>query len=238
MLQNLIFLDTETTGIDPLIDRLTQVCYKHNGELHSEYFKPPVPISVKSMSISHITNKMVDDKEPFIGSKMANDLKELLKENILVAHNAGFDVDILAKEGLKTEKFIDTLKIIKFLDEENLIPEYGLQYLRYFLEFEIKATAHDAVGDVLVLEKLFEYLFSRMMEQYKDEKTVIDKMIEISGKPLLLRLFNYGKHKGKKVEEVLSYDRNYLEWMLEQKLNNDYYDEDWIYTLKHHLKVE
>jgi hypothetical protein len=62
-------------------------------------------------------------------------------------------------------------------------------------------------------------------------------MIEISGKPLLLRLFNYGKHKGKKIEEVLSYDRNYLEWMLEQKLNEQYYDEDWIYTLKYHLKI-
>jgi DNA polymerase III epsilon subunit-like protein len=237
MLKNLIFLDTETTGIDPLMDRLTQVCYKYKKELYSEYFKPPVPISVKSMSISHITNKMVEEKELFIGSKMFNDLKGILKDSILVAHNAGFDIDILSKEGLKVERFIDTLKIIKFLDEENLIPEYGLQYLRYFLDFDVKATAHDAVGDVLVLEKLFSYLFERMYEQYKDEETVIEKMIEISSKPLLLRLFNYGKHKGKKIEEVIAYDRSYLEWMLEQKLNNEYYDEDWIYTLKHHLKV-
>lgn len=238
MLKNLVFLDTETTGIDPLVDRLTQVCYKFKRELYSEYFKPPVPISVKSMSISHITNKMVEDKELFIGSKMFNDLKEILKENILVAHNAGFDIDILAKEGIKTERFIDTLKVIKFLDVENEIPEYGLQYLRYHLDFEIEAIAHDAVGDVLVLEKLFEYLFNRMIGQYKDEQSVIKKMIEISGKPLLLRIFNYGKHKGKKIEEVVAYDRSYLEWMLEQKLNNENYDEDWIYTLKYHLKVD
>ena len=236
-MDNLVFIDTETTGIDPLVDRLTQVCYKYKRELYSEYFKPPVPISIKSMSISHITNKMVEDKELFIGSKMFNDLKEILNENILVAHNAMFDIDILSKEGIKVLKFIDTLKVVRFLDEENEIPEYGLQYLRYHLDFEIEATAHDAVGDVMVLEKLFEYLFNRMLEQYKDEKTVIEKMIEISGKPLLLRLFNYGKHKGKKIEEVLSYDRNYLEWMLEQKLNETNYDEDWIYTLKHYLKV-
>ena len=67
---------------------------------------------------------------------------------------------------------------------------------------------------------------------------VIEKMMEISKNPLLLRIFNYGKHKGKKVEEVVSYDRSYLEWMLEQKLNNEYYDEDWIYTLKYHLKIQ
>lgn len=237
-MDNLVFLDTETTGIDMLIDRLTQVCYKYRKEIYSEYFKPPVPISIKSMSISHITNKMVDDKEPFIGSKMKSDLEALLKENLLVAHNAGFDIDILAKEEVVVNKFIDTLKLIKFIDVENEIPEYNLQYLRYFLDFDIEATAHDAVGDVLVLEQLFNYLYKKMFDTYKDENTVLEKMVEISGKPLLLRLFNYGKHKGKKIEEVLAYDRNYLEWMLEQKLNEQYSDEDWIFTLKHHLQIQ
>ncbi len=236
MHKNIVFLDTETTGIDPLVDRLVQVAYKFQGKLISSYFRPPVPISVKSMSISHITNEMVDDKEEFFVSQMKKDLQEILAENILVAHNAGFDVDILYKEGVKTPIFIDTLKLIKYVDEENEIPEYGLQYLRYFLKFDIEAQAHDAVGDVLVLEKLFEYLYKRVKEQAK-ESEVLEKMIEISSKPLLLKLFNYGKHKGKKVEEVLSYDRNYLEWMLERKLNDEYYDEDWIFTLKYHLKI-
>lgn len=234
----LVFLDTETTGVDPVVDRLFQVAYKVDGKVVSQYFKPPVPISVKSMSISHITNKDVEGYEEFATSTMRHELQNFLDDSILVAHNAGFDIDILAKEGVKTTKFIDTLKVIKFLDEENLIPEYGLQYLRYFLNFDIQAQAHEAKGDVLVLEKLFQYLYQRMFEQYKDEEGVIKKMQDISEKPLLLRLFNYGKHKGKKVEEVASYDKSYLEWMLEQKLNNEYYDEDWIYTLKYHLKIQ
>lgn len=238
MLKNLIFLDTETTGVDLVVDRLCQVAYKTDDKVVSQFFKPPVPISVKSMSISHITNKDVADKEDFSASQMKKDLLELLKDKILVAHNAGFDVDMLFKEGIPIPKFIDTLKIVKFLDSENEIPEYGLQYLRYFLDFDIKATAHDAVGDVLVLEKLFNYLYERMKKDNKTQEEVLDQMIEISSKPLLLRLFNYGKHKGKIVEEVLGYDRSYLEWMLEQKLNNDYYDDDWIFTLKHHLKVD
>ena len=69
-MENLVFLDTETTGIDILIDRLTQVCYKFRNEIYAEYFKPPVPISIKTMSISHITTKMDDDKAPFIGFKL------------------------------------------------------------------------------------------------------------------------------------------------------------------------
>ena len=233
-----VFLDTETTGIDLLVDRLFQVAYKIDNKIFSQYFKPPVPISVKSMSISHVTNKDVADKEEFGNSQMKKDLQVLLQDHVLVAHNAGFDVDMLFKEGISVNTYIDTLKVIKYLDFENEIPEYGLQYLRYYLEFEVEATAHEATGDVLVLEKLFEYLLDRMIKVTGDKEEAIDVMIEISSKPLLLRLFNYGKHKGKKVEEVLSYDRNYLEWMLEQKLNNEYYDEDWIYTLKYHLKIE
>lgn len=237
MQKNIVFLDTETTGIDPLIDRLVQLAYKHNGKIRSSLFKPPVPISVKSMSISHITNKMVEDKEVFSNSKMRQEIQKLLEENILVAHNAGFDIDILRKEGVKTKKFIDTLKIVKYLDDEDKIPEYGLQYLRYYLDFDIDAKAHDAVGDVMVLEKLFEYLYARMQEKNIPEHKILDEMVDISSKPLLLRIFNYGKHKGKRIEEVVAYDRNYLEWMLEQKINSEYYDEDWIYTLKYHLKI-
>lgn len=233
-----VFLDTETTGIDILVDRIFQVAYKFHDQIFSEYFKPPVPISVKSMSISHVTNKMVADRQEFLNSQMKRDLIKILEDNILVAHNAGFDVDMLSKEGVKVSRFIDTLKVVRFLDEENLIPEYNLQYLRYFLDFDIEAQAHDAVGDVLVLEKLFDYLMERMMEKFGNREGVLKQMIEISGKPLLMRLFNYGKHKGKKVEEVLVYDRRYLEWMLEDKLQKDKYDEDWIYTLKYHLKID
>lgn len=235
MNRKVIFLDTETTGIDPLVDRIVQVAYKHDGKISSSYFKPDVPISVKSMSISHITNEMVKDSEEFTSSQMKRELQAILASNTLVAHNAGFDVDMLYKEGVKVSTYIDTLKVIRYLDVDNQIPEYGLQYLRYFLGFNIEAKAHDAEGDVLVLEKLFNYLYERMEKEGFED--VLDEMIEISSKPLLLRMFNYGKHKGKKIEEVLAYDRNYLEWMLEQKLNNETYDEDWIFTLRYHLKI-
>lgn len=237
-MKNLIFLDTETTGIDLLIDRLFQIAFKHNGKMHSGLFKPDVPISVKAMSISHMTNKMVEKKGSFSDSKIKKDLQKILEKNILVAHNALFDIEMLAKEGIKVGQFIDTLKIARFTDYEFQIPEFNLQYLRYYFGIEIDATAHDAKGDVLVLEAIFEVLFKKMMDQFGDEKLVIEKMLEISNSPYLYQIFSYGKHKGKRIEEVLSYDRFYVEWMLEQKLQNEYFDEDWIYSLKYYLKVE
>ena len=69
-----------------------------------------------------------------------------------------------------------------------------------------------------------------------NENEAIERMIEISSHPSLLRSFSFGKHNGKKLEEVLSSDRGYLEWLLAQKLESDQIEDDWIYTLKHHLK--
>ena len=108
--------------------------------------------------------------------------------------------------------------------------------MRYLLEIEIDATAHDALGDVLVLEKLFERLKNKLIQSENvSEDEAINKMIEISSHPSLLRSFNFGKHTGKKIEEVAKVDRGYLEWLLAQKLESDQIDEDWIYTLKHYL---
>ena len=237
-MDKLVFLDTETTGNALLSDRICQVCYSKSNIIHCQYFKPPVPISVKAQSITHITNKMVAASEEFISSKMKKDLKKLFSDNILVAHNAPFDIAMLAREGVSVPKFICTLKIARFLDTENKIPEYNLQYLRYFLELEVKASAHDAKSDVIVLKALFNNLYSQMLKIYKTEEKVIETMMEISSSPFLIKFFNFGKYKDRKVEEIVYLDKAYLHWLLTQKMQNSSNEDDWIYTLKYHLKIK
>ena len=120
------------------------------------------------------------------------------------------------------------------LAQKKLKEKYNLQYLRYFLNIEIDATAHDALGDVLVLEKLYERLKKKLMEQENiDEEKVLKKMIEISSHLSLFKIIKFGKHNGKKIEEILRIDRGYLVWLLTQKIESDQIDEDWIYTLKY-----
>lgn len=236
MESKLIFLDTETTGNEVSKDRLCQVCYQIDDKVHVGYFKPPLSMSVKSMSITHITNKMLEDKESFAESKMKKDLEKLLSAGILVAHNARFDKAMLESEGLKILKTICTLRVARYLDEKNAIPEYNLQYLRYYLDLDVLGNAHDAEGDVNVLVALFNRLFSKLKEKLGDDKKVIEQMLEISSKPSLFTIFNFGKHKDKKIEDILREDRGYLEWLLKQKLSAEADDEDWIYTLQYYLK--
>ena len=231
----LIFLDTETTGNELGKDRLCQVCFMIDGKTISEYFKPPIPVSVKAMSITHITNKMLEDKKPFIESKMSKELEKLLEKGVLVAHNANFDCNMLEAEGLKVPRKICTLRVARYLDKENIIPEYNLQFLRYYLNLDIEAHAHNAEDDVKVLHALFQRLLEKMKKETSDENKAIEKMIEISNRPSLFIKFNFGKYNGKSLEEILKTDRRYLEWMLGEKLKTPENEEDWIYTLKHYL---
>lgn len=238
--KNLVFLDTETTGTGP-DGRLCQAAYKFGGQEFESFFKPPIPIEIEAMAVAHITNKMVADKEPFIGSLMHKDLERIFAaDNILVAHNAKFDADILQREGIMVSKIIDTFKIAHHLDAEGKIPRHSLQYLRYYFDLEVEnAPAHDALGDVRVAEKIFDYFFAQMKKTHSGEEKILQAMLEVSAQPILVKKFNFGKYDGRKVSEVAAEDAGYLAWLLNQKImareRGEDNDENWIYTLDYYL---
>lgn len=231
----LVFLDTETTGNDPAKDRLCEVAYQVDGELEVARFKPPVPMSVKAMSITHITEKMLEGLPAFAGSGTHEKIAGLLKDGILVCHNCAFDAAMLEAEGIEVSRRICTLKVARHLDADAVIPEYGLQYLRYYLGIEVDGGAHDAATDVRVLAAIFERLLSKMEASGMERDAAIAEMQKISLLPSLIRTIKFGKYFGAKVEDVARTDPGYLEWLLEQKRNSDRPEEDWVYTLEHYL---
>jgi len=237
-MKQIIFFDTETTGNEPKKDFLCQIAYKTSSQTFCELYKPSISIPPEASAITHITNKMVADKPAFKKSNNYETIKLLFEDpnSVVIAHNAKFDIAIMANEDIFPANFICTLRVARALDKDNVIPQYKLQYLRYYLDIDIEAEAHDALGDVLVLEKLFERLLTKIMKEDNiNEEQAIEKMIDISSRPSLMNIFNFGKHNGKTVEEVSRMDRNYIEWMLAQKEQNPDNEEDWIYTLKYYL---
>jgi exodeoxyribonuclease X len=208
---NLIFIDTETTGLEEQ-DRIFQIAYEFQEKEYNELFKPPLPISCGSMEATHYTNKDVEEKPAFEGSEMQKHLAEIFEENIFVAHNAKFDIKMIEKENLKVGKFIDTLKVAQFLDPQGKLEAYRLQFLRYCLDLNVEdAQAHDALGDIRVLKALFVRLFEKMKKDLGDEKAVIEKMVEISSQPVIYKKINFGKYAGEKLDDVVKKDKGYLE---------------------------
>jgi exodeoxyribonuclease X len=228
---NILFLDTETTGFEE--GRIIQLAYKDKGskDILVEYYKPPVPIEFGAMGVHHITEKMVADKLPFSETDTYKKLPQILSDSILVAHNAKFDIGILKTEGIDTLNHICTYKVAYSLYD---YPDHKLQSLRYRWGIEIdEARAHDASGDVLVLEEVFNYMLSDYMSKnQKTEEETIKKFIEISMTPQLLRSINFGKSRGMSFDEIRQNDFSYLEWLA--KLPDK--DEDFVFTVKYHIE--
>jgi exodeoxyribonuclease X len=222
-----IFLDTETTGTQD-DDRLCQIAFKAGpGTVVNQLFSPGKSIAIEAMAVHHITNEMVRDKPPFKDSSAYRMLRSLVSDpdNVIVAHNAKFDMVMLNREGIDPPKVICTLKLARFLDKDGVIPQYNLQYLRYYLDLRVEATAHDALGDILVLEKLFQRIHARFKKNGVDN--CVDEMIRISSSPILIARMPYGKHKNRRFDEI---PNDYLQWLRGTDL-----DEDLAHTVQHHL---
>lgn len=235
---DILFLDTETTDIENA--RLIQLAYKNalTGETVNDYFKPPVPISYGAMATHHVTNEMVADKPVFQGSSHQATLVEKLSTSILVAHNAPFDIQVLKNEGVGVSTHIDTLRVARHMLTSE---QYALQYLRYSLGLNVAGAAHDALGDVLVLEALFDYLQVLIKNTFglSSDEEVIQKMLEFTQTPALLRSFSFGKYRGKTFVDVSAQDRGYLEWLYGSEAAKSVTDQngELMHTLKYYLKL-
>lgn len=246
----LIFFDTETTGTEKK-DRLCQFAYVSfsvDGETlkdhqkFEDFYKPPLKIGFEAMSVHHITNEMIENRPAFTEAKEYKEIKSMFesKDNIVVAHNANFDIGMLAREGIEVAKSICTLKIARYLDPEGKLPNYKLQYLRYLLGLTvIDADAHDAMGDVNVLQALFERLYKKVGEQndipFPMPEDHYNEMVRISEKPSIIVKFVFGKHIGEKIADVAISDKNYLEWLLKSEQQKETPDENMVHTLKQYV---
>jgi exodeoxyribonuclease X len=217
-----IILDTETTGAGEA-DRICQLSYlvcDEQGEileLHNDLCTPPLPISFESMAIHHITPEMIEGTPSCVETTAFKRLVELnTSENLMVIQNAEFDLGMLAKEGISLNmSLIDTFRVLRAWHPLDV--PHGLQFKRYqwglykkerhlIQKHGIVINAHDALGDVIVLKHLYEKLA---------EDHSIESMIELCSKPIILEYVPFGKHKGKRFEEVALEARNDLKYMVE-----------------------
>lgn len=118
-----VVLDIETTGLDPLTCRITEIgCVELydreiTGNTYHQYINPEIPVSQKSFEITGLSNEFLQKYPPF--KSLAQSLLDFLQDAPIVAHNATFDISFLQEELKRNDcavlhnTIIDTLAIAR-----------------------------------------------------------------------------------------------------------------------------
>ena len=101
-----IVIDTENTGLDPIVDELLQVSIiDNNGNtLFDEFVKPLLTTRWdEAMAVNGITPEMVSNKPSILEFKQ--ELINIINSaDKIVGYNTQFDLDFLSSVGIENEK--------------------------------------------------------------------------------------------------------------------------------------
>ena len=217
----LIFLDLETTGTDDK-DKICSIAALSDDMLLYSLINEGKKIPPLASAVHNITNDMIKNSPKLKDSKPYKFLQQN-KNATLVSHNFDFDISMLVKSGFDFDgDFIDTLRVTRHLIDD--LESYSLNFLRYELKLYKKEKEilklydqnqiipHNAKSDVIVLKLLYNYLLEISSEE---------EMKELSKKPVLVKKFMFGKYKDRYIEEVADFDKGYINWLLNQDIDED-----------------
>ncbi len=172
-----VAIDLETTGLDSHFDEIIEiaaVCMQDGQEIDrfQTLVKPSYEISDFITDLTGITNDMLADA-PNIRDVLPQFLT-FVGDNVLVAHNANFDINFLydnAQECLDmplTNNFLDTMRLSRWLYRD--LPNHKLQTILDYLNIT-NETAHRALSDATCTAISYEHMKSHVQENQIDLST-------------------------------------------------------------------
>lgn len=223
------FFDLETTGLNIASDRIVEISIVKimpNGdkEIKTKLLNPTIPISKESSSIHGIVDNDVKDKSTF--KDVAQELNDFIKDCDLGGFNSNkFDIPLLAEEFLRvgidfdvtTRNLIDVQNIFHKMEQRTLVAAY-----KFYCDKSLE-NAHSAEADNIATYEVLE----AQIEKYDELENNVSFLSEFSRRTnnadLMGRIvfnednvevFNFGKHKGTSVAQVLERDSSYYNWMM------------------------
>lgn len=223
------FIDLETTGVSLSADRIVEIAVikmlpDGSRQVKRKLINPEMPIPKESSDIHGITDEMVKDASTF--KQAANEIKMFIDNCDLGGYNSNrFDIPILMEEFLRagmdvdlsTRKMIDVQHIFYTMEPRTLTAAY-----KFFCEKEL-ANAHSAEADV---DATIE-VFMAQLNRYKNLGNSVESILSVIGEEKIVdyarrfsfndkgvEIFNFGKHKGRPVRDVLKAEPQYYDWMM------------------------
>ena len=227
----LIFFDLETTGINISKDKIVEISLLKvypggKEEVKTRRINPEMPIPASSTAIHGISDEDVKDCPTF--KQVAKSLVEILEGCDLAGFNSSrFDVPMLSEEFLRAgvdfdmskRKFIDVQIIFHRKEPRTLEAAY-----KYYCDKELE-NAHSAEADTRATYEVFRSQLVKYpdlvndVESLSKEYSSFNDNVDFAGRMIYddsgVELFNFGKHKGKPVSEVLLNEPGYYSWMMD-----------------------
>ena len=221
-----IFFDLETTGVSVANDRIVEIGLVKlfpggKKEVKTRVLNPTIEIPKEASDVHGITNIDVQDMDTF--SEIAKSMNEYFKGCDLCGYNSNrFDIPLLVEEFLrcgisfpaKDVKFIDVFKIFTINEQRTLEAAFKF-YCKKALKNAHSAQADiDATVDILEAQiKKYKKLpldVAGLDEFCREGKEVVDYAGCITKDDNGEFIYNFGKHKGKRILDEIGY----AEWML------------------------
>lgn len=225
----LCFFDLETTGVQVASDRIVEISILKvfpNGNKESLTLRvnPEMPIPAETTAIHGISDEMVANEPTF--KELAPRIYTMIKDSDLAGFNSNrFDIPLLAEELLRAEIDFD-LKKAMAIDVQTIFHKMEKRTLEAAYMFYCDKTlvdAHSAEADTLATYEVLKAQLGRYEElendvtflsQFSKHKDFADFAGYISYNKKREEVFAFGKHKGKRVVDVLEKEPGYFGWLL------------------------
>lgn len=244
----LVTFDLETTGISVSNDRIVEYSFIKllpNGEeeLRTQRINPTIPIPIESSLIHGIYDADVASEPTF--KSQAKELAKWLEGCDLAGFNViKFDMPMLVEEFLRAEvdfdvrnrRLVDAQRIFHMMEKRTLSAAY-----KFYCGKEL-AGAHGAEADTLATLAVLRAQVERYenqtvtnnlgkeIGQISNDMEVLhqltfNKMVDLAGRFVYnhddIPVFNFGKHRGRPVEDVFKREPSYYDWMMKGDFTQD-----------------
>jgi DNA polymerase-3 subunit epsilon len=237
----LAFFDLETTGVNIASDRIVEISILKampdgTEEIKTLRINPGIPIPLESSLVHGIYAEDIENEPTF--KQVAEELARFMDDSDLAGYNSNkFDIPILMEEFLRAGVEFD-LENRRFVDVQNIFHQMEQRTLRAAYQFycgKSIVNAHSAEADI---KATYEVLLSQLAKyenvEWEDKKgnksvpvkndvdalhafTNLSRPVDFAGRIVFneagVEVINFGKHKGKCVEDVFHMEPSYYSWM-------------------------